>query len=47
MTTWELLKAPGVAIVIFVYSHVMLQALAYTAGAFHPSSPQFVVVNSH
>lgn len=37
MTTWELLKAPGVAIVIYVYSHVMLQALAYTAGMFRPS----------
>jgi hypothetical protein len=31
MSTWELLKAPGVAIVIYIYSHIMLQALAFTA----------------
>lgn len=30
-TTRELLKAPSIAIVIYIYSHVMLQALAYTA----------------
>jgi hypothetical protein len=34
MTTWELLKQPSVGIVLYIYSHVMLQALAYTAGAF-------------
>lgn len=31
MTTWELIKAPGVAIVLFVFSHLMLLAFAYTA----------------
>jgi len=31
MTTWELMKAPGVAIVVFIYSHMIGQALAYTA----------------
>lgn len=39
MTTWELLKAPGVAMVIYIYSHVILQALAYTAGKAPPSLP--------
>lgn len=33
MSTKELLKAPGVAPVLFIFSHVTLQALAYTAGA--------------
>lgn len=32
MTVWELLKAPGVAVVIYLYGHTMAQALAYTAG---------------
>lgn len=32
MTTWEVIKAPGVPIVLFVYGHVMLLGLAYTAG---------------
>ncbi|KAJ5736013.1 uncharacterized protein N7483_001138 [Penicillium malachiteum] len=31
MTTWELLKAPGVATVIYVYGHLMVLAFAYTA----------------
>ncbi|KAL7920926.1 major facilitator superfamily domain-containing protein [Trichoderma austrokoningii] len=31
LSTWELLKAPGVAIVIWVYTHVMLLAFAFTA----------------
>lgn len=31
MTTWELVKAPGVAIVLLVFSHLMLLAFAYTA----------------
>ena len=35
MSTWELMKAPGVAIVVFIYSHVVLQALCYTAGMLH------------
>jgi hypothetical protein len=34
MTTWELLKAPGTGIVLYIYSHVMLQAFAYTAGTY-------------
>jgi hypothetical protein len=45
MTTWELMKAPGVAIVIYVYSHVMLQALAYTAGSFRISKHPYI--NDH
>ena len=32
MSTMELIKAPGVAIVLFLYAHVMLLGLAYTAG---------------
>lgn len=32
MTTMELLKAPGVGIVLALYGHVMLLGLAYTAG---------------
>ncbi|KAI0017143.1 major facilitator superfamily transporter [Xylariomycetidae sp. FL0641] len=31
MSTWRLLKSPGVAIVIYNYGHVMLLAFAYTA----------------
>ncbi|KAF2724858.1 MFS general substrate transporter [Polychaeton citri CBS 116435] len=31
MTTWEVLKTPGVAIVLWVFNHVMLVALCYTA----------------
>ncbi|KAJ3038791.1 hypothetical protein HDV00_000279 [Rhizophlyctis rosea] len=30
-TSWELLKSPGVGIVLYVYLHVMLLAFAYTA----------------
>jgi hypothetical protein len=30
----ELIKAPGVAMVLFLYAHVMLLGLAYTAGQF-------------
>ena len=32
MTTWEILKHPGVAHVVLIYSIIMLLALAYTAG---------------
>jgi len=32
MSTLELIKAPGVAIVLLLYAHVMLLGLAYTAG---------------
>jgi hypothetical protein len=32
MSTMELIKAPGVAMVLFLYAHVMLLGLAYTAG---------------
>lgn len=35
MSTWELMKAPGVAIVVFIYSHVIFQALCFTAGMLH------------
>jgi hypothetical protein len=31
MTTWELLKSPGVAAVLYLYGHIMLLAFAYTA----------------
>ncbi|KAF3934157.1 hypothetical protein ABW20_dc0103109 [Dactylellina cionopaga] len=31
MTTWELVKAPGVALVLYVQQHIMLLAFAYTA----------------
>ncbi|TFA98228.1 putative peptide/nitrate transporter [Trichoderma ghanense] len=31
LSTWELLKAPGVGIVIWVYTHVMFLAFAFTA----------------
>jgi len=29
--TWDLLRSPGVSIVLYVYSHIMLLAFAYTA----------------
>ncbi|KAG0645988.1 GTP-mannose-1-phosphate guanylyltransferase [Hyphodiscus hymeniophilus] len=32
MSTWELLRYPGVAKVVYIYGHVMLLAFAYTAG---------------
>jgi hypothetical protein len=32
MTTWELIKFPGVATVIYIYGHTMLLAFCYTAG---------------
>ncbi|RDW77631.1 putative peptide transporter [Coleophoma cylindrospora] len=31
LTTWEVLKSPGVANVLYIYSHVMVLAFAYTA----------------
>jgi MFS family permease len=31
MSTWELLKSPGVAAVIYIFEHVLLMAFAYTA----------------
>ena len=34
MTTWEVLKSPGVGVVLYLYAHVMLLGLAYTAGGF-------------
>jgi hypothetical protein len=34
MTTWEVLKAPGVGVVLYIYAHVSLLGLAYTAGGF-------------
>jgi hypothetical protein len=36
MTTWEVLKSPGVGVVLYLYAHVMLLGLAYTAGRFRP-----------
>jgi hypothetical protein len=36
MSTWELMKAPGVDIVVFIYSHVIFQALCFTASMSHP-----------
>jgi hypothetical protein len=32
MSTWELIKSPGVAMVVYLYGHIMLLAFAYTAG---------------
>jgi hypothetical protein len=43
MSTMELMNAPGVAMVLFLYAHVMLLGLAYTAGqspSLPPPSPQ-------
>ena len=34
MTTWELIKFPGVATVVYLYGHIMLLAFAFTAGEF-------------
>ncbi|KAK5692092.1 hypothetical protein LTR97_011266 [Elasticomyces elasticus] len=31
MTTWDVLKSPGVPMVLFIFGHTMLLALAYTA----------------
>ena len=32
MSTWEIIKSPGVPNVLYLYGHIMLLALAYTAG---------------
>jgi hypothetical protein len=32
MSTWELIKFPGVSNVVVIYGYTMLLALAYTAG---------------
>lgn len=34
MSVWELLKAPGVAKVVYIYSHVMTLAFGYTASTY-------------
>ena len=34
MSMWEIIKSPGVTIVLYLYGHIMLLALAYTAGCF-------------
>ncbi|KAK6540867.1 hypothetical protein TWF694_008250 [Orbilia ellipsospora] len=31
MSTWDLIKAPGVGLVLYTYQHIMLLAFAYTA----------------
>jgi MFS family permease len=31
LSTWELLKAPGVGMVLYIYAHIMVLAFAYTA----------------
>lgn len=31
LSTWELLKSPGVAVVLYIYGHIMMLAFAYTA----------------
>jgi hypothetical protein len=36
MSILEMVKAPGVAYVLFLYTHVMLLGLAYTAGTSFP-----------
>jgi hypothetical protein len=43
MSTWEVIKSPGVAIVVYLYGHMALNALAYTAG----SSSVFSYVLTH
>jgi hypothetical protein len=32
MSTWQIVTSPGVPVVLFLYGHVMLLGLAYTAG---------------
>ncbi len=43
MSTWDLIKAPGVDIVLFLYGHVMVLGLAYTAS---PSPLSFTLQKS-
>lgn len=41
MSTWELIKYPGVATVIYIYGHVMILAYAYTSSqSSHLFSPR-------
>jgi hypothetical protein len=32
MSTWEVLKSPGVAVVLYISAHIGFLALSYTAG---------------
>ena len=34
MTMWQLLKSPGVSVVLFTYAYVMLLAITYTASTY-------------
>jgi hypothetical protein len=37
MSTWEVIKSPGVAVVLYLQGHMALIALGYTAGLLRPS----------
>lgn len=43
MSIGELLKAPGVGIVLALYGHAMLLGVAYTAGQSHLLSPDLIL----
>ena len=47
MSTWELMKSPGVAIVVFIYSHVIFQALCFTAGMLQTYTSTNLTVSKH
>lgn len=36
MSTWEVIKSPGVAVVLYLTGHMALIALGYTAGLLRP-----------
>jgi hypothetical protein len=36
MSTWEVIKSPGVAVVLYLTGHMVLIALGYTAGLLRP-----------
>lgn len=44
MDSIEIIKSPGVGIVLFLYGHVMLLGLAYTAGTYQVPYPSPLAV---
>jgi hypothetical protein len=42
MSTWEVLKSPGVAVVLYISGHIGFLALSYTAGESNLGFPKFI-----
>lgn len=46
MSVWEVVKSPGVPMVLYIFGHVMLMGLAYTAGKSRHGSLMLVLTLS-